>query len=56
MIHDITPKPLLHRKLSSIVKIKVTHNFIKATLTLGLKDEEIGEDLKIYIKNLSTNL
>ncbi len=31
-------------------------NFIKATLTLGLKDEEIGEDLKIYIKNLSTNL
>ncbi len=30
-------------------------NFIKATLKLGLKDEEIKEDLKKYIKNLSLN-
>lgn len=31
-------------------------NFIKATMTLGLKDDEIGEKLRQYIKNISKKL
>ena len=31
-------------------------NFIKATITLGLKNEEVGADLKAYIKKISAGL
>jgi len=31
-------------------------NFIKATITLGLKNEEIGADLRAYIKKISAGL
>jgi UTP-glucose-1-phosphate uridylyltransferase len=31
-------------------------NFIKATLKLGLKDEEIGQDLNKFIKDLAEKI